>query len=352
MLNVLSKLAARLAAVDESAVRVSLRPAIDYQSNRLYDVRVTEHHWIAKVYLKPDEFDDAPRREYQTMQLLAHLDIAPRAVHREPQSAAHGPLVIYEYMAGQMWDRHTPTDDDMRQLAALWLMMHRVSSNGLWLSRGQETPLPAVESRFRASFERYHDWAAVHHPPGTAIARLCLDLLAKRKTIFTELAAMPTPLCFCRADPRFANVIRRPDGRLGMVDWEDSGLRDPAREMADLISHPNQEDLVSAEGWRVFFAPYFAERTPADPDLPQRIRRYLGLTSLFWLALLLNGGIERHTDRADWLVNGMPANQRLNRYLARTVAWPDEDFEAALGDMTFFPNSNTPPHGNNSVTPC
>jgi thiamine kinase-like enzyme len=32
---------------------------------------------------------------------------------------------------------------------------------------------------------------------------------------------------FCRADPRFANVITRPDGRLAMVDWEDSGRAIP-----------------------------------------------------------------------------------------------------------------------------
>jgi len=60
------------------------------------------------------------------------------------------------------------------------------------------------------------------------------------------------PECFCRSDARFANVIARPDGRVGLVDWEDSGLRDPARELADLLHHPNQEDLIDAEGWQPF----------------------------------------------------------------------------------------------------
>jgi thiamine kinase-like enzyme len=71
---------------------------------------------------------------------------------------------------------------------------------------------------------------------------------------------MPAPLVFCRSDPRCANVIARPDGRLGLGDWEDSGLRDPGREVADLLLHPNQEDLVAGPVWDAFLRPYQASR--------------------------------------------------------------------------------------------
>jgi hypothetical protein len=35
------------------------------------------------------------------------------------------------------------------------------------------------------------------------------------------------PVCFCRSDARFANVIARRDGRVGLVDWEDSACATP-----------------------------------------------------------------------------------------------------------------------------
>lgn len=90
------------------------------------------------------------------------------------------------------------------------------------------------------------------------------------------------PLCFCRSDPPFANVIARPDGRVGLVDWEDSGLRDPACELADLLHHPNQEDLIGPDAWRPFLDRYLPSRR-ADAGFSERLRGYLAFFPVFWL---------------------------------------------------------------------
>ena len=40
-----------------------------------------------------------------------------------------------------------------------------------------------------------------------------------------------------------------------------------------------------------------------------------------------------------WTINGLPANERQRRYLARAIVWPDFAFEgqlAALADDVFF----------------
>jgi len=145
---------------------------------------------------------------------------------------------------------------------------------------------------------------------------------------------------FCRSDARVANVIARSDGRIGLVDWEDSGLRDPAREVADLLMHPNQEDLLDFAAWQPFLSVYVDGRRH-DSEFEQRLRGYLAVFPVFWLGILLADGMRRIADGEfeTWMVNEMEPNARLRRYLTRAQAWPDPDPTAALsklGDVVFF----------------
>lgn len=346
-LDVSDLLAARVAALTGVArgdVRVRARPPIDHQSNRLHDVWLGQRHLIAKEFVKADEFTTAPWREHRALERLARIDIAPRPVAIEPEPRPPlGPLVLYEFMPGTMWDRRRPTADDLAQLAEVWLAMHRVPTEDLWASRGHGRPAAESEQWFREGLQAYGRWAEAEFPEGRRGLELCLELLERRRDVGRELDAHEPVLCFCRADNRFANVIARPDGRLGMVDWEDSGLRDPAKDLADLATHANQEDLLSPDDLRAFLGPYLAERGRLDPGLERRTQLYLAFFPLFWLAVLLGDGVRRAAANglSGWRVNGMPANQRLRRYLARAASWPSADFSAelkALGSLRFFPD--------------
>jgi hypothetical protein len=120
-------------------------------------------------------------------------------------------------------------------------------------------------------------------------------------------------------------------------------LRDPARDVADLLTGPNQEDLLDPDEWRPFLQTYFAGRQTIDPALADRVHLYLALFPIFWLALLLNMGIDRAQAEsvAGWEINGLPANLRLRRYLARALARPSSHFEPQLDTLaqgTFFPD--------------
>lgn len=145
---------------------------------------------------------------------------------------------------------------------------------------------------------------------------------------------------FCQSDRRFANVIARPDGRLGLVDWVYSGLRDPAREVADLLMHPNHEDLVDCDAWQPFLSVYVGSRR-GDPGFERRLQEWLAVFPVFWLGVLLQEGMRRVRDGKfdNWVVKEMEPNTRLRRYLAQAQAWPASDPDAALtrlGDMVFF----------------
>lgn len=327
-------------------VRVRLRPVLTYQSNRLYDAHVAGRRLIVKEFLKPQEFHEAPVREFEGLRLLAPLDVAPQPLLLRPSGASRNgtgrPLVVYEYMSGEMWDRRRPSPQDLAALADLWLTVNSVSAADLWPSRGFQEPLKAQMAHFAQMIETYCDWARHAFPPGVPAAELGLVTVRRRAEVVDTLEALPAPRCFCRADARFANVIARPGGRLGMVDWEDCGLRDPALDLADVVTAPNQEDLLTWAGWQPFLGPYLAEHKKRDPGLGQRMHLYLALFPLAWLGWLLNAGVAKAQEgRLDaWRIHEMAPNRKLRRYLARARAWPKPEFEdelAVLNDVCFFP---------------
>jgi aminoglycoside phosphotransferase (APT) family kinase protein len=233
-----------------------------------------------------------------------------------------------------MWDRRVPKAAELAALADRWVELHSLPIDDLWIGRGQARNAPTLVGRLRAPIERYAAWAASSDALRREAAGMCMGALERGLADGLPLIPEVAPLCFCRSDARFANVIARPDGRVGLVDWEDSGLRDPARELADLLLHPNQEDLLDAEGWQPFLDRYLPRRG-GDAGFAERLRGYLALFPVFWLGVLLADGLQRTAAGTidGWLINGLEPNLRLQRYVARGLAWPDTDPAAALRNV-------------------
>ena len=297
-------------------------------------------HLIAKVFCHPDPRRRliSAEREHNALQLLHASALAPcpRGLRRGPQ-----PVVMYDYVPGSMWDRQPPTPFQLYQLAGAWLRLASVPTAGLWLAQGQEQSWSAIESLLRSRVQAYADWVVSADPQRAETATLCLHATDRMFSAIKPLADLPVVRQLGHWDPRFANVIQRPDGHITLVDWEVSGLLDPAREIACLLTHPNQEDLVTPEQWSAFLRPYLAARSQIDPMLSLRMELWCGGFSIFRLGHLLVDGVARYrTGRLDnWRVNDMPANLRLRRYLARGLAWPASDFAGSLtqlAGLTFF----------------
>ena len=330
---------AKAIGLNLTELTITLRKPLEFQSNRLYDIWADDYHLIAKEYLQPDEREVAPLREYTALKLLSSLDIAPQPIFFDP---AIGPIVIYAYMDGEMWDRRRASATDLSNLMELWLKVNSVSAD--WFSRGYERPLQAIEHELQNHLETYLDWVTVEFKSGEQAAEMCLKLLESRHGVFQELSDhVPIP-CLCRADPRFANVIERPNGQLGLVDWEDSGLRDPARDIADVLTHPNQEDLVDWKEWQAFVEPYIDARSKIDKEIAMRMHLYFAIFPMFWLTLIIRRGIQLAStgQLTDWTINSLPGNKRLRRYLARALAWPKMDYGDTLENLEsveFFPDA-------------
>jgi len=315
---------------DPASLTVQTRPTLPHQANRLHEVWLDGRLLIAKEFLT-DEERDGPQNEYRALQLVEPLDVAPRPVFFDPSV---GPVVVYAFMEGAMWDRRVPSAMELEALAEVWIQVHALLAEGLWVGRGQAESWSTLVQRLQAPIERYAVWAQSGDVSQREAARLCLRVLDHALTDALPFIPDVAPLCFCRSDARFANVIARPDGRVGLVDWEDSGLRDPARELADLLLHPNQEDLLDSGGWQPFLDRYLPSRT-GDEGFGQRLHGYLAIFSVFWLDVLLGHGMQRATAGAlaAWTVNGMQPNDRLRRYLARGLAWPAMDPTRELTDL-------------------
>ncbi|MBN2002935.1 MAG: phosphotransferase [Anaerolineae bacterium] len=325
-----------------AGVTIALRDPVEFQSNRLYDLWDGDRHFVAKEYLQPNEMQVAPVREHKTLQLLSAMDIAPQPIFFDPSV---GPVVIYEYMAGEMWDRRAATADDLAALADIWTRISTAPAD--WFSRAHECyPPQEMELKFECCVKDYFEWATANFKPGVQAAELCFKVLESRRGAAQELAERPKVLCLCRGDPRFANVIQRPGGRLGLVDWEDSGLHDPAQEAADMVLHPNQEDLVSWETWQAFLEPYIGFHSKNDPEVAFRTHLYLAIVPFLWLTVFLQWGMRLASSGrlAGWAINGLSANARMRRYMARLLAWPDMRYELALPcleSLAFFPEEDT-----------
>lgn len=341
----LSGIVARLAGSGPGAVEVRPRAPLEHQSNRLYDAWADGRRLIVKEYLKPEEFATGPVNEHRALELLAPLDVAPQPVGVEMDGPVGRPVVVYEYLDGTMWGRRRPSPGELRQLAEAWLTIDSVSEQVDWAARGTQHSVAARYARFRDRMTTYRAWTEAAFPVGTAAALRCLDLLERRRPEVAELDACAEQgirASFGPSDTRFANVIRRPDGRIGLVDWEDGGLGDPARDVRGLLSHPDQEDMLTLAQWQAFLGPYLTAMTPRDPSLARRIALYMAIDPLFWLSVLFVEGLRRvEAGRlAGWAVNGLPANQRLRRYLARGLAWPEPEFSDRLDELAgleFFP---------------
>ncbi|MBV9578732.1 MAG: aminoglycoside phosphotransferase family protein [Chloroflexi bacterium] len=327
--------------VGPDALRIDNRPPLPHQTNHLYDIWIDTTHLIGKVFCDAERRRRRPaaEREYAALHVMWPRGCAPRPVAFQ---AGTDPLVIYEFAPGAMWDRRVPTRAQLERLADVWLRLAAVPPAQLWPAPGESTPWTDIESRMIGRLEKYVTW--LRHAPDrqrTELAELSLEAARHILASLRPLGDASYVPAFCHWDPRFANIIEAPSGALALVDWEDSGVRDPANDVACLLSHPNQEDLLSPSAWSAFLEPYLESRSTHDPTLRARIEHWCGGFAIFWLGLLLDDGISRSTsgNLVDWRINAMEPNQRLRRYLARALAWPDPDFSRQLTELqtcTFF----------------
>ena len=226
-------------------------------------------------------------REWACLSLLAdHAPgVAPRPLRRETRDG--GPVVVMERLPGE-------------PLGGAPFTAAQTSSLGRALRRTYDVPLEAV--RRAGVTERLYGPSTL---PGTVTDWLgdsydlsqCQDPGLVQRGIDTALTwlaepgALPEPWLSAIgiSDRKPSNILW--DGQTcRLVDFEDSGLSDPAYELADTVEH------IAGRLAGTFDPDALVEAVGLSPEQRDRTHAYRALWASFWLAMLLpgNGGFRRN----------------------------------------------------------
>jgi thiamine kinase-like enzyme len=100
-----------------------------------------------------------------------------------------------------------------------------------------------------------------------------------------EIPAMRITQCWCHGDPNIRNILLASDG-VRLVDWEYSGIGDPAGEIAGLLAHPFARSL--GEERRQWVMEQYADLS-GEADMLPRIHVQYALRLAWWCVRLVYG---------------------------------------------------------------
>ncbi len=202
------------------------------------------------------------------------LDIAPAPVLLEQERYEH-PIVVQTWLAGPVSGEPPRGLAEWEHLVQHYRTIHGIDPGAVatGLPRAVVTAARAQDGLERITREMARMPPEAHPCELRAlVAQLaCVRFPAWREPEFT----------LCRVDPNPLNFIRRP-GSWASVDWENSGWVAPAFEIADLVAFPAYASVPAAR-WDWFVRACGAGR--ADPEFAVRVRVYLALTLVWWVAV-------------------------------------------------------------------
>lgn len=224
-----------------------------------------------KFTLRDDR--DRAGREWNTLHALAEarLAIAPLPIHLDRERYAW-PVVVQSWVEGEPL-LHPPHDDaDWDAILAHMLAVHQLTADRV----RRALPAPVLNATSASAALAQIRWQLDRVPMEERPLRLAALLKEVERCCFPTWE--PPTLTLCRADPNIRNFIRR-DGPWASVDWEYSGLGDPAFDIADLIAHIAHLDVPAAR-WHWFAAQYAS--CSGDAGCRTRIETYLPLMLVWW----------------------------------------------------------------------
>ena len=84
--------------------------------NRIVSTTLGSKGSISLPRFVDKDAEDCAQREFNSLRLLETLGVAPRPLAHVPGDDEHPPIVVYEYMEGETWDRRKPSPSELHDL--------------------------------------------------------------------------------------------------------------------------------------------------------------------------------------------------------------------------------------------
>jgi len=248
-------------------------------NNRLWRVTRAADDWVVKLTIRDDR--DRARREYAALTLMAHAapGIAPTPLYLDPDTYEQG-VVVQTWVAGTpLW---SPPNDDAAWLKVVqaYARVHaaRRPDGAAWAASDEPLLRPATLAEARAGAHSL----AQQLPPEGQTAPLAALLAALDALTLPDL---PVTWGWGHGDANIRNSVAS-EGGVTLVDWEYSGVTDPAQEIAKLMSHPAAAGAGEAR-WAWVAETYAA--LSGRPAMRERVQWFYALRLAWWSVRLLFG---------------------------------------------------------------
>ena len=182
---------------------------------------VVKHYGLKKVEVTL--FPMLPRDEARAMELLAGSGLAPDLVGFWPAADGHGPVVVYHFVPGTMWE------GDMAEAAGLLARLHARDGDGFRTSPAEPDELLAHADRLPAP------------PP---------DDPAWRRLLAVRPGLRPVPALRRRlihGDFSAGNMVAGPAG-VRCIDWQCPADGDPCEDLWTFLA-PSFRHLYDRAPW-------------------------------------------------------------------------------------------------------
>ncbi|MGL4651085.1 MAG: phosphotransferase family protein, partial [Caldilineaceae bacterium] len=246
---------------------IEILAAWDGSENLLWRFAVSGFEGTAVLKLYPDAGLARGRRQVDGPDRFAVAGLAPRVYwfDRAPANLPE-PLIVYGWTEGKAIE---PGDDNALLLMAdVAAAIHSSSTEGINRYSTQPLSLASWLELQRATVNCLLPWLESHDPTlAAAISALstrALALAAAGLPLWQD--ATLAPVHGDLAPENVVQVAGEAQSPILLLDWEQYGLGDPAREAARLL-HLS----APADGGAAWLTRYFAAFAGAPPNLAERI---------------------------------------------------------------------------------
>lgn len=223
-------------------------------------------------------------REYRALSVLdtLGLDLAPHPVLFD-ETAYSLPLIVETWVEGEVIADPPDSAAAWAQLIDYYVNIHNVTCAQV-CAAGMALEKPILYAESAEACKELIRQKITRLPLNAqpeSLRRLYARFDARRLPHWDA-----PPLALARNDPNPRNFIRRGGQAWASVDWEYSGITDPAFDFADMLTHPQYIDVSSGQQARLIdeYVARMDKSGSTDTGRAARIRAYQLTMTVWWVA--------------------------------------------------------------------